>query len=156
MIIASRSPHYAPAGYVPVGMDATVADDSLDFAFTNPFTRPVYIYTEMGDASVTVYILGNHADTCNVTFNTVSQKTLPHRVVRRHDDKVTEDKRDQEGYDGHDITIAVLSTIRTGIIIPIRLYPTMTLIRKSSSRRAILQKKSCRRRISTENSLRTP
>lgn len=105
MIIASRSPHYAPAGYVPVGMDATVADDSLDFAFTNPFTRPVYIYTEMGDASVTVYILGNHADTCNVTFTTVSQKTLPHRVIRRHDDKVTEDKRDQEGYDGHDITI---------------------------------------------------
>ena len=59
----------------------------------------------MGDASVTVYILGNHADTCNVTFTTVSQKTLPHRVIRRHDDKVTEDKRDQEGYDGHDITI---------------------------------------------------
>lgn len=105
MIIASRSPHYAPAGYVPVGMDATVADDSLDFAFTNPFTRPVYIYTEMGDASITVYILGNHADTCQVSFETISLKNLPHRIVRRHDDSVTEDKRDQEGYDGHDITI---------------------------------------------------
>ena len=40
-----------------------------------------------------------------MTFTTVSQKTLPRRVIRRHDDKVTEDKRDQEGYDGHDITI---------------------------------------------------
>jgi vancomycin resistance protein YoaR len=105
MIIASRSPHYAPAGYVPVGMDATVADNSLDFAFTNPFKHPVYICTEMNQGSLTVYILGNHADTCNVSFATVSQKTLPHRVIHRHDDSVTEDKRDQEGYDGHDITI---------------------------------------------------
>ena len=40
-----------------------------------------------------------------MSFATVSQKTLPHRVIHRHDDSVTEDKRDQEGYDGHDITI---------------------------------------------------
>ncbi|MEE0721251.1 MAG: VanW family protein [Caecibacter sp.] len=105
MIIGSRAPHYAPAGYVPVGMDATVADDSLDFSFTNPFNHPVYIYTEMGDASVTVYILGNHKDTCQVSFETLSQRTLPHRVVHKHDDSVTEDKRDQEGYDGHEISI---------------------------------------------------
>lgn len=105
MIIGSRAPHYAPAGYVPVGMDATVADDSLDFSFTNPFNHPVYIYTEMGDASVTVYILGNHEDTCQVSFETLSQRTLPHRVVHKHDDSVTEDKREQEGYDGHEISI---------------------------------------------------
>lgn len=40
MIIGSRAPHYAPAGYVPVGMDATVADDSLDFPLRTLLTIP--------------------------------------------------------------------------------------------------------------------
>lgn len=105
MIIAARSPHFAPAGYVPVGMDATVADGSLDFGFTNPFQHPVYIYTEYGKGNVTVYVLGHHDDTCTVSFQTLSQKTLPHKVIHKHDDSVTEDVREQEGYDGHDISI---------------------------------------------------
>ena len=105
LVISHRSPHFAPAGYVPVGMDATVADDGLDFGFTNPFQHPVYIYTSYRNGAVTVYILGNHEDSCNVIFKTLSQKTLPHKVIRRHDDSITEDVREQEGYDGHDITI---------------------------------------------------
>lgn len=105
LFIASRSPHFAPAAYVPVGMDATVADDSLDFAFTNPFQHPVYVYTVAGENSITTYILGNHADTCTVTFQTTNLQNLPHRVVYKHDDKAVTDKREQEGYDGHDITI---------------------------------------------------
>lgn len=105
LVIASRSPHFAPAGYVPVGMDATVADDSLDFAFTNPFQHPVYVYTAIGNGSITTYILGNHADTCTVSFQTLSVKNLPHKVVYKHDDAATTDKVDQEGYDGHDIAI---------------------------------------------------
>jgi vancomycin resistance protein YoaR len=105
LMISSRSPHFAPAGYVPVGMDATVADNSLDFSFTNPFKHPVYIYTKYSSNSITVYVLGNKADTCTVQFETLSQKTLPHKIVRKHDDSVSEDVRDQEGYDGHDIKI---------------------------------------------------
>lgn len=105
LIIDHRAPHYAPAGYVPVGMDATVADGSLDFGFTNPFTHPVYIYTSISNSTLTVYILGNHADTCTVNFTTLSQKTLPHKVVRKHDDSVTDDVNEQVGYDGHDVTI---------------------------------------------------
>lgn len=105
LFIASRSPHFAPAAYVPVGMDATVADDSLDFAFTNPFQHPVYVYTVAGENSITTYILGNHADTCTVTFQTTNLQNLPHRVIRKHDDTAAADKQEQEGYDGHDITI---------------------------------------------------
>ncbi len=105
LIIDHRAPHFAPAGYVPVGMDATVADNSLDFGFTNPFKHPVYIYTKYTNDSLTVYILGNKADTCKVTFKTLSQKTLPHKVIHKHDDSVTDDVRKQEGYDGHDISI---------------------------------------------------
>ena len=86
-------------------MDATVADDSLDFAFTNPFQHPVYVYTVAGENSITTYILCNHADTCTVTFQTTNLQNLPHRVIHKHDDNAVTDKREQEGYDGHDITI---------------------------------------------------
>ena len=102
---ASREPHFAPAAYVPVGMDATVADDGLDFSFTNPFQHPVCVYTVAGKNTVTTYILGNHADTCSVSFETTHLQNLPHKVIKKHDDSVTEDKRKQEGYDGHDVTI---------------------------------------------------
>lgn len=105
LFIASREPHFAPAAYVPVGMDATVADDGLDFAFTNPFQHPVCVYTIAGQNTVTTYILGNHADTCSVSFETTHLQNLPHKVIKKHDDSVTEDKRKQEGYDGHDVTI---------------------------------------------------
>lgn len=105
LFIASRAPHFAPAAYVPVGMDASVADGSLDFAFTNPFQHPVYVYTVAGENFVTTYILGNHADTCTTEFKTTDLKNLPHAVIHKHDDQVTADKREQEGYDGHDITI---------------------------------------------------
>ena len=104
-IIRRVEPHFAPAAYVPVGMDATVADDGLDFSFTNPFQHPVCVYTVAGKNTVTTYILGNHADTCSVSFETTHLQNLPHKVIKKHDDSVTEDKRKQEGYDGHDVTI---------------------------------------------------
>lgn len=105
LFIASRAPHFAPAGYVPVGLDATVADNSLDFAFTNPFEHPVYVYTVVGKNTITTYILGNHADLCTVTFQTAGLANLPHKVIHKHDDKVTQDTVQQQGYDGHNIII---------------------------------------------------
>lgn len=105
LFIASRAPHFAPAAYVPVGLDATVADHSLDFAFTNPFTHPVYIYTIAGQNFITTYILGNHADLASVTFATAGLANLPHKVIHKHDDSVTADTVQQEGYDGHNIVI---------------------------------------------------
>lgn len=105
LFIASRAPHFAPAAYVPVGMDATVADHSLDFAFTNPFRHAVYIYTVIGENTITTYILGNHADVCTVSFQTTGLANLPHQVIFRHDNETVQDTRQQEGYDGHDIVI---------------------------------------------------
>lgn len=105
LFIASRAPHFAPAAYVPVGLDATVADGSLDFAFTNPFSHPVYIFTIAGKNAITTYILGNHADLATVTFQTAGLANLPHKVIHKHDDKVTADTVQQEGYDGHNIVI---------------------------------------------------
>lgn len=65
-------------------MDATVADDGLDFAFTNPFQHPVAVYTVVGANTVTTYILGNHADTSTVTLKRHISRILPqdHKEAR--------------------------------------------------------------------------
>lgn len=103
--IDSRDGHFAPSGYVPVGMDATVADDGLDFVFTNFFTHPVCVYAVSGKNTITTYILGNHADTCGVWFQTTHLVNLPHKIIKKHDNTVSADKVKQQGYDGHDVTI---------------------------------------------------
>lgn len=57
-----RTSHYFPSTYCPPGLDATVADDVLDFKFKNPLPHPVYIVSTAYGSQLTVYILGTKAD----------------------------------------------------------------------------------------------
>ncbi len=57
-----RAPHFFPSSYCPPGLDATVADDVLDFQFRNPLVHPVYLLASAYGSSLTVYILGTRAD----------------------------------------------------------------------------------------------
>ena len=63
---------------------------------------------------MTTYILGNHADTSTVTFETTHLQNLPHKIIKKHDDSVSDDTLKQFGYDGHDITIRRTVTYSDG------------------------------------------
>jgi vancomycin resistance protein YoaR len=56
----SRRPHSKPVGYVPLGLDATVSWNSIDYQFENTLDYPLYIqaYTEDGKLSINIY--SNH------------------------------------------------------------------------------------------------
>lgn len=58
LTIEERTPHFRPPGYIPLGQDATVADNLLDFKFKNSTNNNVYILTEVDTNQVTVYVLG--------------------------------------------------------------------------------------------------
>ena len=60
-----RAVHFYPSTYVPIGFDATVADNLLDFKFKNSFSRNIYIMASAGGGYLTVYLLGNHAGSNN-------------------------------------------------------------------------------------------
>lgn len=47
MEIVFRDCHSQPSTYVPIGLDATVSYNDLDFQFKNPYDYPVYINTYM-------------------------------------------------------------------------------------------------------------
>ncbi|MBP2649501.1 MAG: VanW like protein [Firmicutes bacterium] len=58
MEIIERTSHFRPPGYVPLGQDATVADNQLDFKFKNSSENNIYITAEVGYGQITVYIYG--------------------------------------------------------------------------------------------------
>ena len=74
-----RAVHFYPSTYVPIGFDATVADNLLDFKFKNSFSRNIYIMASAGGGYLTVYLLGNHEDRPADAFSLHStiDKTIP-------------------------------------------------------------------------------
>lgn len=74
-----RTPHFHPLGYVPIGLDATVADNLLDFKFQNSLNRSVYVISEIIGGNLTVTVLGNAANLseAKITLTSNIDKTLP-------------------------------------------------------------------------------
>lgn len=58
MAIEERTSHYRPPGYVPLGQDATVADNQLDFRFKNTSSHNIYITSEISGNQLVVSIYG--------------------------------------------------------------------------------------------------
>ena len=57
-----RFSHFIPSSYCPPGLDATVADDLIDFQFMNPLPHSVYILASADGRKITVQVLGTQAD----------------------------------------------------------------------------------------------
>lgn len=58
MSIIERLNHMMTVGYIPLGQDATVADDGVDFKFKNSSDYPVKIAASTSGATVTINIIG--------------------------------------------------------------------------------------------------
>ena len=56
--IVKRTNHSRPVAYVPLGQDATVADNYIDFQFMNNTIQPLYLITEVSGKNLTVRLLG--------------------------------------------------------------------------------------------------
>lgn len=56
--IVNRKNHVMTVGYVPLGQDATVADDSIDFKFKNTTDYPIKINSHTDGSSIYVSIIG--------------------------------------------------------------------------------------------------
>lgn len=106
LAVTERTCHFAPVSYVPIGQDATVADNYLDFRFVNSRAHPVYIYAVYEPGALTVYILGNEADApASVSLAETERKTLPHTIAFTLNPSQTEDLVMEEGNDGCDVTV---------------------------------------------------
>ncbi len=82
-----RTPHFHPLGYVPIGLDATVADNLLDFKFKNTLSKNAYVIAQISNGTLTVVILGSASnlskESISITANV--DKTLEYHTVTRYD-----------------------------------------------------------------------
>lgn len=62
LTILERHPHSIPATYVPYGQDAAVSYGYLDLKFKNNFDFPVFIYSEILEDKVYIYVYGDIKD----------------------------------------------------------------------------------------------
>ncbi len=81
-----RFSHFIPSSYCPPGLDATVADNLIDFQFMNPLAHNVYILANADGKQVTVQILGTKADLQGkqISVETVGSSQTPsvYRIYR--------------------------------------------------------------------------
>ena len=106
LAVTERTCHYSPASYAPIGRDATVAEGSLDFCFLNHLKHGVYIYAVYEPGAVTVRILGNQEDKPSfVEIAKKSDEVLPFKTVPRIDPSQEEEKKVEEGHEGHNVLV---------------------------------------------------
>ncbi|MGL4791002.1 MAG: VanW family protein [Anaerotignaceae bacterium] len=85
--IVSRRNHSLVVGYVPLGQDAAIAGDYLDFKFKNSTDYPIYIeaYTQNGTLTTNIYGYEEHNSTRKVELETVFVTTIqkPAEIVTK-------------------------------------------------------------------------
>lgn len=74
-----RTNHSMPVGYIPAGMDATIAYGYIDYVFSNPYSYPIYLEGYTYNGKVTFNIYSNSSVNQGTTYGFVSDvyETIP-------------------------------------------------------------------------------
>ncbi|MCR4402465.1 MAG: VanW family protein [Firmicutes bacterium] len=112
--VVARANHSVAPAYVPVGRDATVAYDYIDFRFRNDAPGHVMVMSHVGRDSVTVKIYGDAPPDREVLIRTDIEEKLPPSVVRKEDPALAagDEIVDDEGSWGY--VVSVYRIIRIG------------------------------------------
>ena len=83
--IEERTAHFYPPGYVPLGQDATVADNQLDFKFKNTMTNNVYITSEIVGNRLVVNVFGKQREKPPEIYVVSADKRVlePNTIIRQ-------------------------------------------------------------------------
>jgi vancomycin resistance protein YoaR len=104
--IVERYNHSKPLSYVPLGRDATVAYNALDFKFINNTTEPLLVVAEVEGNKLVVGILGNRPLKEAVEIKHENQEKILPTIVKKEDANLYlgETRVDQEGSPGYKVT----------------------------------------------------
>lgn len=110
-----RYNHSKPLGYVPLGLDATVAYGTLDFKFSNVTLNPIMLMAEVEKNKLIVGILGQVKLEEKIEIITIDKQVIPPGIIKKQDEELYlgETKMDKQGKPGFEVTI-VRSIIKNG------------------------------------------
>lgn len=106
MTIEERTSHYRPPGYVPLGQDATVADNQLDFRFKNSSSHNIYITTEISGNQLTVVLFGKTSNNpAEIQVVGTDKKVLEPNTIVKQDPQLELGKEivEVEGQKGYQV-----------------------------------------------------
>ncbi|WP_092475639.1 VanW family protein [Desulfotruncus arcticus] len=83
--VTDRSNHSLPIGYVPMGRDATVAYDAIDFRFVNNGESYIYIKTAVDGNNLIIKLFGNKEKTSKVEINSWVKDQIEPTIVYEKD-----------------------------------------------------------------------
>lgn len=112
--IIERHPHSRPVKYVPPGMDATVAEDLIDFMFRNNYGHPVYIFSsgETRDGYAKVVVIGKKENNIVYKIDTEVKTTSPGMVMKSSSSLMTgQSVVVTEGSPGFEVSVYRVSVI---------------------------------------------
>lgn len=111
MDIVQRSPHSRPSGYVPLGLDATVAYPHVDLRLRNPFPFPVLVQATVEPGRLTFELWGERQP-AKVEYHAATIKVRPYKRKIRKASWLAEGRivRKQKGIRG--LTVRKLRRIR--------------------------------------------
>jgi len=79
--ITERSPHSRPSGYIPMGLDATVAYPHVDFRLRNPFAFPILVHAVADEGRLTIALYGaEEPSAVEWETQTIAIKPYPRKV----------------------------------------------------------------------------
>jgi len=112
--IVERYNHSKPLSYVPLGRDATVTFDALDFKFANNTSMPLMIMAEVNDNKLMVGIFGQSPIAESVEIMSVEQELIPPGITKKQDDTLYlgEFKIEKQGKPGYAVT--TIRVVRSG------------------------------------------
>jgi len=111
--IRERTSHYQPPGYVPLGQDAAVADNLLDFRFKNTSQSNIYITSEVSNNQVTIFIFGKkRSNPAQINIASTS-KTLGYETVVKQDNSLPLGREiiESSGQNGFEVTTYRIKSI---------------------------------------------
>ncbi len=126
--VTKRTQHSLPSSYVPLGLDATVQDDRLDFVFKNTTNADIYISTEYYKNKknywTSKFIIHGRPDPDGYTYKLESEVVeeipvpeptyIPDKDARYvvYDD---EEKQTSDGQEGHVVDVYLVTMDKNGL-----------------------------------------
>ena len=94
LTVVERSNHSLPVSYVPLGHDAAIAGDYIDFKFRNDTDHPVYLEAYAGGGQVVAKLYGHET---RDPSRTVELEAEVNETIPKPAEKITEDPEKPEG-----------------------------------------------------------
>ena len=116
--VVERVNHSLPVSYVPIGRDATVVDNAIDFMFRNNTDSYLYIKSVVGNGSLTIKIYGNDRDKKDVVINSWVTREIESQVVYETDPNLPKGEEivKREGAKGYQAA-AVRVVMKDGVVL---------------------------------------